>query len=61
LTFVEVLNACANVGANERPCVPTKSTSLNAILSKINMWEVAMGIGGKYDWVVPLGTSHLKF
>jgi hypothetical protein len=32
--------------------------SLNAILSKINMWEVEYE--GKYDWVVPLGTSHLK-
>jgi hypothetical protein len=47
MTFFEVLNACANVGANERPCVPTKSTSLNAIMSKINMWEVALGIWGQ--------------
>ncbi len=47
MTFVEVLNACANVGANERPCVPTKTTSLNAIMNKINMWEVALGIWGQ--------------
>jgi hypothetical protein len=44
MAFVEVLNACANVGADERPCVLIKSTSLNAIMRKINMWEIASEI-----------------
>lgn len=56
MTFVEVLNACANVGADERPCMPTKSTSLNAIMSKINMWEVALGIWG----ASMIGWYHLE-